>query len=40
MTGNRLAAAALVALGTASAIPIPLAQLDFAGVMNVFDIDL
>ena len=39
MTGNRLAAAALAALGAASAIPIPLAQLDFAGIMNVFDID-
>ena len=39
MTGNRLAAAALAALGAASAIPIPLAQLDFAGVMNVFNID-
>lgn len=39
MTGNRLAAAALAALGAASAIPIPLAQLDFAGVWNVFNID-
>jgi hypothetical protein len=39
MTGNRLAAAALAVLGAASAIPIPLAQLDFAGIMNVFDID-
>jgi hypothetical protein len=39
MTGNRLAAAALAALGAASAIPIPLAQLDFAGIMNVFNID-
>jgi hypothetical protein len=39
MTGNRLAAAALAALGAASAIPIPLAQLDFAGFWNVFDID-
>lgn len=39
MTGNRLAAAALAGLGAASAIPIPLAQLDFAGIMNVFDID-
>jgi hypothetical protein len=39
MTGNRLAAAALAALGAASAIPIPLAQLDFAGFWNVFNID-
>jgi hypothetical protein len=39
MTDNRLAAAALAALGAASALPIPLAQLDFAGVMNVFGID-
>jgi hypothetical protein len=39
MTGNRLAAAALAALGAASAIPIPLAQLDFAGFWNAFDID-
>jgi hypothetical protein len=39
MTVNRLAAAALAALGAASAIPIPLAQLDFAGFWNVFDID-
>jgi hypothetical protein len=39
MIGHRLAAAALAALGAASAIPIPLAQLDFAGIMNVFDID-
>jgi hypothetical protein len=39
MTGNRLAAAALAGLGAASAIPIPLAQLDFAGLMNVFNID-
>jgi hypothetical protein len=39
MTGNRLAAAALAAPGAASAIPIPLAQLDFAGLWNVFNID-
>jgi hypothetical protein len=39
MTVNRLAAAALAALGAASAIPIPLAQLDFAGIVNVFNID-
>jgi hypothetical protein len=39
MTGNRLAVAALAALGAASAVPIPLAQLDFAGIINVFNID-
>jgi hypothetical protein len=39
MTANRLAAGALAGLGAASAIPIPLAQLDFAGLMNVFNID-
>jgi hypothetical protein len=39
LTASRLAAAALAALGTASAIPIPLAQLDFAGLINVFKID-
>jgi hypothetical protein len=39
MTVNRLAAAALAGLGAASAIPIPLAQLDFAGLVNVFNID-
>ena len=39
MTGNRLAAAALAVLGAASALPIPLAQLDFAGFWNVFNID-
>lgn len=38
MTINRIAAAALAALGAAVAIPIPLAQLDFAGVINVFNI--
>jgi hypothetical protein len=36
---NRIAAGALAALGAASAIPIPLAQLDFAGLFNVFNID-
>jgi len=36
---DRLAAAALAALGAASALPIPLAQLDFAGAINVFGID-
>jgi hypothetical protein len=39
MTDNRIAAAALAAFGAASAIPIPLAQLDFARLTNVFDID-
>lgn len=39
MTINRIAAAALAALGAAVAIPIPLAQLDFAGVINVFNIE-
>jgi len=36
---NRVAASALAALGAASAIPIPLAQLDFAGLFNAFNID-
>jgi hypothetical protein len=39
MSGNRLAAAVLATLGAASAIPIPLAQLDFAGFFNAFNID-
>jgi hypothetical protein len=39
MSGNRVPAAALAAFGAASAIPIPLAQFDFAGLVNVFDID-
>ncbi len=39
MTDNRILAAALAALGAASAIPIPLAQLDFAGVIDVFGVD-
>jgi hypothetical protein len=39
LTGNRIAAGALAALGAASAIPIPLAQLDFAGLFNAFNID-
>ncbi len=39
LTATRIAAAALAALGAASAIPIPLAQLDFAGLLNVFNID-
>jgi hypothetical protein len=36
---NRLFAAVLATFGAASAIPIPLAQLDFAGLINVFNID-
>jgi hypothetical protein len=36
---TRLAAAGLAAFGAASAIPIPLAQLDFAGLIDVFNID-
>jgi hypothetical protein len=39
MTGSRLAAAVMATLGATSALPIPLAQLDFAGLWNVFDID-
>lgn len=39
MTQNRIAAAALATFGAASAIPIPLAQFDFAGLVNAFDID-
>jgi hypothetical protein len=39
LTTNRIATAALAALGAASAIPIPLAQLDFAGLFNAFNID-
>src|SRR5947207_10050917 len=36
---NRIAAGALATIGAASAIPIPLAQLDFAGFFNAFNID-
>ena len=39
MTQNRIAAAALATFGAASAIPIPLAQFDFAGLVDAFDID-
>jgi hypothetical protein len=39
LTQNRMIAAVLGTLGAASAIPIPLAQLDFAGLINVFNID-
>ena len=38
MSPNHLAAAALAGFGAASSIPIPLAQLDFAGLFNVFNI--
>jgi hypothetical protein len=37
-TTNRIAAAALGTLGATSAIPIPLAQLDFPGLFNAFNI--
>src|SRR5262245_25910613 len=37
--GRHLLAAALAALGAATAIPLPLAQLDFAGVVDVVGID-
>jgi hypothetical protein len=36
---HQLAAAGVAFLGAAQAFPIPLAQLDFAGAFNVFDID-
>jgi hypothetical protein len=39
METNRMIAAALAAVGAVSAFPIPLAQLDFAGVVNVFGVD-
>src|SRR5256885_2140345 len=38
-SSTRLASVALAALGAAGAVPIPLAQLDFAGIVNVFGID-
>jgi hypothetical protein len=38
MTSNRIAAAALAAVAAVGAIPLALAQLDFAGVLNAFDI--
>jgi hypothetical protein len=38
MTTQRLIAAALAAFAAASAVPIALAQLDFAGLLNAFDI--
>ena len=39
MSDYRIAAGALAALGAASAVPIPLAQLDFAGLVDAFNID-
>jgi hypothetical protein len=39
MNATAGAAAALAAFGAAGAIPIALAQLDFAGALNVFNID-
>jgi hypothetical protein len=36
---NRFVAAALGAFGAAVGIPVALAQLDFAGLFNAFDID-
>lgn len=38
MTALRILASALAALGDVSAVPLALAQLDFAGVVNAFDI--
>ena len=39
LTANRIAAAALATLAAAGAIPISLAQLDYAGLINTFNID-
>lgn len=39
MDGDRLVASLLAALGAASGIPLALAQLDFAGAIDVFGID-
>ncbi len=39
MNGTRLAAAALAALGAASGLPLALAQLDYAGIINLFGVD-
>jgi hypothetical protein len=39
LTMERICAAALAAFGAASAIPLALAQLDFAGIFNVFNIN-
>jgi hypothetical protein len=39
ITSHRLVAAALASLGVVSAAPIPLAGLDFAGLIDIFGID-
>jgi hypothetical protein len=39
MTTDRIVATALAAFGAGSAIPLGLAQLDFAGLFNAFNID-
>ena len=39
MTANRIAAAALAAFAAVGAIPLALAQLDFASILNAFNID-
>jgi len=39
MNQQRFASAALALVGAAMAVPIPLAQIDFAGLVNVFGID-
>ena len=39
MTTQRILAAGLAVFGAAGAIPISLAQLDFAGVLNAFNVD-
>jgi len=39
MSSDRLPAAALAVCGALSGIPLALAQLDFAGIVNVFAID-
>ena len=39
MTTDRIVATALAAFGAASAIPLGLAQLDFAGLFNAVNID-
>jgi hypothetical protein len=39
VTTNRIAAAGIAGVGAAAAVPIPLAQLDFAGLVNVFGIE-
>jgi hypothetical protein len=39
MNATRLTASALAVFGAASAVPIALAQLDFAGLFNAFNVD-